>query len=91
MERQSHAPVDWELNGTSSGGASAEQDLEQQNGYQNEDRRDDTIESPPLALPSPSLPPVQPLWDQDSHHDNWSSHDMHQRFGIVRLFFPSLF
>lgn len=81
VERQSHAPVDWELNGTSSGAASAEQDLEQQNGYQNEDRRD-AIESPPLALPSPSLPSVQPLWDQDSHHDNWSSHDMHQRFGI---------
>ncbi|KAH9660459.1 RING-type domain-containing protein [Citrus sinensis] len=81
VDRQSHAPVDWELNGTSSGAASAEQDLEQQNGDQNEDQRE-TIESPPLALPSPSLPPVQPLWDQESHHDNWQSHDMHQRFGI---------
>lgn len=81
VERQSHAPADWELNGTSSGAASAEQDLEQQNGDQNEDRRD-AIESPPLALPSPSLPPVQPLWDQESHHDNWPSHDMHHRFGI---------
>ncbi|MBA0807215.1 hypothetical protein Gohar_023035, partial [Gossypium harknessii] len=80
VERQNHAPVDWELEGTSSSPASLEQDLEQQSGDQNDGHGD--AETPPLTLPSPRMPPMQPLWDQDSHHYNWASHDVHQRFGI---------
>lgn len=85
VERQSHAPIDWEMHGTSVA-ASAEQDLEQQNGDQTEGQGD-AVESLPLAIPSPPIPPVQPLWDHAPHHDNWPPHDMHQRFGIVRLLF----
>ncbi|KAB2028265.1 hypothetical protein ES319_D05G086500v1 [Gossypium barbadense] len=80
VERQNHAPVDWELEGTSPSPASLEQDLEQQSGDQNDGHGD--AETPPLTLPSPRMPPMQPLWDQDSHHYNWASHDVHQRFGI---------
>lgn len=81
MERQSHGPVDWELQ-EDSGAASAEQELEQQNGEQI-DGQVDAYESPPLAIPTPPTPPVQPLWDQESHRDGWQPQDMHNRFGIV--------
>ncbi|KAH1066976.1 hypothetical protein J1N35_031963 [Gossypium stocksii] len=80
VERQNHAPVDWVLEGTSPSPASLEQDLEQQSGDQNDGHGD--AETPPLTLPSPGMPPMQPLWNQDSHHYNWASHDVHQRFGI---------
>ncbi|KAJ0084225.1 hypothetical protein Patl1_30551 [Pistacia atlantica] len=80
VERQSHAPIDWEMHETSAA-ASAEQDLEQQSGDQTEGQGD-AVETPTLAIPSPPIPPVQPLWDHVSHHDNWPPHDMHQRFGI---------
>ena len=82
VERQNHASTDWELHETSTTPASLEQDLEQQSRDQNEGQAD-AIESPPLALPSPRMPHTQPLWDQDSHHYSWASHDVHQRFGIV--------
>ncbi|XP_017983530.1 PREDICTED: uncharacterized protein LOC18590450 isoform X1 [Theobroma cacao] len=81
VERQNHASIDWELHETSPTPASLEQDLEQQSRDQNEGQGD-AVEGPPLALPSPRMPPTQPLWDQDSHHYNWAPHDMHQRFGI---------
>ncbi|KAH7561140.1 hypothetical protein ACOSP7_016268 [Xanthoceras sorbifolium] len=80
VERQSHGPTDWELHGTSAA-ASAEHDLEQQNGEPSEGQVD-AVESPQLPLPSPPMPPVQPLWDQESHHDSWPPQDMHHRFGI---------
>ncbi|KAJ9178035.1 hypothetical protein P3X46_009953 [Hevea brasiliensis] len=79
VERQSHAPLDWELQGTSP--TSADQELEQHSGDQNEGQQD-SVQNSPLALPSPSIPPVQQLWDQESQHFTWSHHDMHQRFGI---------
>ncbi|KAJ4835610.1 hypothetical protein Tsubulata_010852 [Turnera subulata] len=82
VERQSHDPVDWELQGTSPSPASVEQDLEQQSGDQNEGQGD-AVQSP-LALPSSPMPPAQQLWDQESNHYSWTQHDMHQRFGIVR-------
>ncbi|GMI81702.1 hypothetical protein like AT2G27950 [Hibiscus trionum] len=80
VERQNHASVDWELNETSPTPVSLEQDVEQQSGDQNDSHGD--AETTPLSLPSPRMPPMQPLWDQDSHHFNWAPHDAHQRFGI---------
>ncbi|KAK8582239.1 hypothetical protein V6N13_145221 [Hibiscus sabdariffa] len=77
VERQNHASVDWELNGTSPTPVSLEQDMEQRSGDQNDSHGD--AETTPLALPSPRMPP---LWDQDSRHFNWAPHDAHQRFGI---------
>ncbi|KAE8656755.1 Ring/U-Box superfamily protein [Hibiscus syriacus] len=79
VERQNHASVDWEPNGTSPP-ASVEQDIEQQSGDQNDSHGD--AETTPLALPSARMPPMQPLWDQDSRHYDWVPHAAHQRFGI---------
>ncbi|KAF2300698.1 hypothetical protein GH714_015207 [Hevea brasiliensis] len=90
VARQSHAPLDWELQGTSPTPASAEQELEQHSGDENEGQGD-SVHSPlalpdsvhsPVALPSPSIPPVQQLWNQESQHFAWPQHDMHQCFGI---------
>ncbi|CAB4282873.1 unnamed protein product [Prunus armeniaca] len=82
VERQGHATIDWELDDTSPSPESAEQDLEQTGGYQNEGQVD-SVESPSpsTVLPSQQIPP-SPLWDQESHPDNWPQHDMRQRFGI---------
>ncbi|KAJ9188770.1 hypothetical protein P3X46_000135 [Hevea brasiliensis] len=90
VARQSHAPLDWELQGTSPTPASAEQELEQHSGDENEGQGD-SVHSPlalpdsvhsPVALPSPSMPPVQQHWNQESQHFAWPQHDMHQCFGI---------
>ncbi|KAG8644681.1 hypothetical protein MANES_11G153300v8 [Manihot esculenta] len=79
VERQSHAPLDWELQETLPTSVSAEQ--EQHSGDQNEGQQD-SVQNSPHALPSSSIPPVQQLWDQEAQHFPWSQHDMHQRFGI---------
>lgn len=49
--------------------------------YQNEGQVN-AVESSNLPLPSQPIL-SSPLWDQESHHDNWPRNDMHQRFGIV--------
>ncbi|KAG2670912.1 hypothetical protein I3760_14G108600 [Carya illinoinensis] len=77
--RESNAPIDWEVPGTSSSHESEEPDLEHQSQDQNEGQRD-TVESP-LPLPS-RVVPSRPLYYLESYHDNWPQHDMHQRSGI---------
>ncbi|EXC24902.1 Protein neuralized [Morus notabilis] len=79
VERQGHAAMDWELHGSHSPG-SVEQDLEQASANQSETQGDDVVRSS-VALPSQPLP-SPPIWEQESHHDNWTQHDMHQRLGI---------
>ncbi|KAJ6904501.1 hypothetical protein NC652_022499 [Populus alba x Populus x berolinensis] len=81
VERQSHTPLEWELQETLAIPASAEQDLEQQTVDQNESQGN-AVQSPSLALPSPTIPPVEQLWDQESHHYTWPQRDMHLRIGI---------
>ncbi|TQE13318.1 hypothetical protein C1H46_001125 [Malus baccata] len=82
VERQSHAAIDWELDDTSPSPEPAEQDLEQTGAYQNGGHVD-AVESrsPSTALRSQQVPSL-PLWDQESHSDNWPQHDMHQHNGI---------
>uniref|UniRef100_A0A2P2IMN7 Uncharacterized protein LOC103961635 n=1 Tax=Rhizophora mucronata TaxID=61149 RepID=A0A2P2IMN7_RHIMU len=80
VERQSHAPLDWDFEEVSPSPVSVEQYLEQQNGDQNEDQ-EDAAQSPP-SLPSLPMPNVQQLWDQESHNYSWPHNDVHQRFGI---------
>ncbi|KAM1048914.1 hypothetical protein ACFX2C_028076 [Malus domestica] len=79
VERRSHAPIDWELhrNLPTPTPASPEIDQEQQRDEQNEDQHD-AINRPSLVLPSPPVPPPQPLWHQDLHHTGWSRHSMHR-------------
>ncbi|PON43622.1 43kDa postsynaptic protein [Parasponia andersonii] len=79
VERQSRAPIDWDLhrNLPTSTPTSPERDQEQQRDEQNEDQNE-AINRPALVLPSPPVPPPQPLWHQDLHHAGWSRHSMHR-------------
>ncbi|KAJ4979207.1 hypothetical protein NE237_009987 [Protea cynaroides] len=74
VERQGRAPIDWDLHQTLPTPTSPEQDQEQQRD-QNEGQPD-TVGRPPLVMPSPPVPPPQPLWQQDLHHANWPRHSM---------------
>lgn len=79
VERQSRAPIDWDLhrNLPTPTPASPDRDPEQhaddRNGVQH-----DAINRPSLVLPSPPVPPPQPLWHQDLHQAGWSRHSMHR-------------
>ncbi|XP_052204377.1 uncharacterized protein LOC127809549 [Diospyros lotus] len=77
VERQAEAPIDWDLhrNLPTPTPASPEQDREEQRDEQNGDQNDD-MGRPSLALPSPPVPPPQPLWHQALHHSSWSRQSM---------------
>ncbi|XP_010241654.1 PREDICTED: uncharacterized protein LOC104586194 [Nelumbo nucifera] len=77
VERQSRSPIDWDLHRTLVPPTSPEQDQEQQRDDQNEDSPE-TVTRPPLVLPSPPVPPPQPLWQQALNHANWSRHGIHR-------------
>ncbi|CAA2961952.1 zf-C3HC4_3 domain-containing [Olea europaea subsp. europaea] len=73
VERQGRSPIDWDLHRNLPLPVSPERDQDQQNDEQNEDQHD-AIGRPSLLLPSPPVPPSQPLWHQDLHHSSWSRH-----------------
>lgn len=77
VERQSRAPIDWDLHRNLPIPTSPDRDQDQQNDEQNEDQRDGVVR-PSLVLPSPPVPPPQPLWHQDLHHSGWSRHSVHR-------------
>ncbi|KAL5569482.1 hypothetical protein UlMin_026057 [Ulmus minor] len=79
VERQSHAPIDWDLhrNLPTPTPSSSDRDQEQQRDEQSEDQHDG-INRPTIVLPSPPVPPPQPLWHQDLHHNGWTRHSMHR-------------
>ncbi|KAH1230238.1 Protein neuralized [Glycine max] len=79
VERQGRAPIDWDLhqNLPASTPASPEQDPDQQ-GEERDEGQHETINRPSLVLPSPPVPPPQPLWHQDLHQTGWSRHSMHR-------------
>lgn len=87
VERQSRAPIDWDLhrNLPTPTPTSPELDQEQQRDEQNEDQHD-AINRPSLVLPSPPVPPPQPLWHQDLHHTGWSRHSMHRSEIVSHVF-----
>ncbi|KAK8651332.1 hypothetical protein V6N13_140938 [Hibiscus sabdariffa] len=77
VERQGRSPINWDLHRNLPTPASPEHDQEQQRDEINDDQND-TINRPSLVLPSPPVPPPQPLWHQDLHHTSWSRHGMHR-------------
>ncbi|XP_017984995.1 PREDICTED: uncharacterized protein LOC18586548 [Theobroma cacao] len=77
VERQGRSPIDWDLHRNLPTPASPEHDQEQQRDETNDDQND-AISRPSLVLPSPPVPPPQPLWHQDLHHTSWSRHSMHR-------------
>ena len=86
VERQGRGPIDWNLhrNLPMAAPVSADHDPDQQADEHNEDQHD-AVNRPPLVLPSPPVPPPQPLWHQDLHQTGWSQHSMH-RSEIVSIF-----
>ena len=78
VERQGRAPIEWDLhrNLPAPTPASPERDPDQQ-GDDNEGQNE-AINRPSLVLPSPPVPPPQPLWHQDLHQTGWSRHPMHR-------------
>ncbi|XP_039003555.1 uncharacterized protein LOC120130381 [Hibiscus syriacus] len=77
VERQSHSPIDWDLRRNLPTPASPQHHQEQQRDETN-DHQNDATNRPSLMLPSPPVPPPQPLWHQDLHHTSWSRHSMHR-------------
>ncbi|TYI43259.1 hypothetical protein ES332_A01G155600v1 [Gossypium tomentosum] len=77
VERQGRSPIDWDLHRNLPTPASPERDQEQQRDEINDDQNN-AISRPSLVLPSPPVPPPQPLWHQDLHHTSWSRHSMHR-------------
>ncbi|KAB2063428.1 hypothetical protein ES319_A10G216100v1 [Gossypium barbadense] len=77
VERQSRSPIDWDLHRNLPTPASPAPDQEQERGETNDDQND-TINRPSLVLPSPPVPPPQPLWHHDLHHTRWSRHSVHR-------------
>ncbi|XP_042487631.1 uncharacterized protein LOC122067853 [Macadamia integrifolia] len=76
VERQGRAPIDWDLHRTLPSPNSPDQDQEQQRDQ--DEGQPDTVARPPLVMPSPPVPPPQPLWQQDLHHAHWPRHSMHR-------------
>ncbi|KAI3470537.1 hypothetical protein Pfo_027200 [Paulownia fortunei] len=77
VERRGRASIDWDLHRNLPLPPSPERDQDQQNDEPNEDQRDATGR-PSLVLPTPPVPPPQPLWHQDLHHSGWSRHSVHR-------------
>ncbi|KAE8683237.1 hypothetical protein F3Y22_tig00111213pilonHSYRG00547 [Hibiscus syriacus] len=77
VERQGHSPIDWDLHRNLPTPASPETDQEQQRGETIDDQND-AINRPSLVLPSPPVPPPQPLWHHDLLHTRWSRHNIHR-------------
>ncbi|KAL2943167.1 Protein neuralized, partial [Bienertia sinuspersici] len=75
VERQGRDPIDWDLHRNLPTATAPLRDQESQPVEQN---ISDTINRPPLVLPSPPLPPPQPLWQQGLHQANLSRHGMHR-------------
>lgn len=77
VERQGRAPIDWDLHRNLPIPASPERNMEQQSDDRNDDQQD-VIRRPSLVLPTPPVPPPQPLWHQDLHHSSWTRPHVHR-------------
>ncbi|OIT25731.1 PREDICTED: uncharacterized protein LOC109215844 [Nicotiana attenuata] len=77
VERRGRSPIDWDLHRNLPIPASLERGQGQQNDEQNDDQQDG-VGRPSLVLPSPPVPPPQPLWHQDLPHPSWPRHTVHR-------------
>ncbi|CAI9766210.1 unnamed protein product [Fraxinus pennsylvanica] len=73
VERQGRSPISWDLQRNLPLSPLPERDQEQLNDVQR-----DAIGRPSLVLPSPPVPPPQPLWHRELHHSSWSRHSVNR-------------
>ncbi|XP_024990949.1 uncharacterized protein LOC112525176 isoform X1 [Cynara cardunculus var. scolymus] len=77
VERQGRGPIDWDLHRNLPNPTSPEAGQEQRGDEDNENQHE-TVGRPSLALPSPPVPPPQPIWHHDLAHSTWSRHNIHR-------------
>lgn len=77
VQRQVHAPLDWDLQGSLPTAMSPEEDLNQSRDDPSQVQQDSAVR-PPHVMPSPPAPPRQPLWHSELHHSNWTRQSMNQ-------------
>lgn len=90
VERQGRSPIDWDLHRNLPIPASPDMGQDQQNDEQNDDQQDG-VGRPSIVLPSPPVPPPQPLWHQELHHSSWPRHAVHRSELVSQLLHPCLF
>ncbi|XP_074319188.1 uncharacterized protein LOC141656261 [Silene latifolia] len=75
VQRQDHDPIDWDLhrNLLNSAASTSNQGSQRLNHNVN-----DSVNRPSIVLPSPPVPPPQPLWQSHLHNTSWSRHAMHR-------------
>ncbi|KAI4373062.1 hypothetical protein MLD38_011227 [Melastoma candidum] len=75
VERRGHATIDWDIQRSLLDPGPSLQVRER------EPRRNEqtgNVNGPTRALPTPPVPPPQPLWHRDFHHSGWSRHSIHR-------------
>ncbi|KAH9621401.1 hypothetical protein KSS87_014797 [Heliosperma pusillum] len=75
VQRQDHDPIDWDLhrNLLNSAASTSNQGSQRLN-----HNISDSVTRPSIVLPSPPVPPPQPLWQSHLHNTSWSRHAMHR-------------
>jgi hypothetical protein len=77
VERQGRGPHPWDLEGTTPASNSPEQSQDQQ-GDDEDEELPQTVDRLPLVIPSPPIPPRQPLWQSELHRNNWIRQSIHR-------------
>ncbi|XP_072967991.1 uncharacterized protein [Typha angustifolia] len=75
VQRQGHVPINWDLESSLPTPNLPEENQALQRDDENQDLQD-SIVRPRLVIPPPPLPPRQPLWHSQFHHNNWSRRSM---------------
>lgn len=89
VQRQSRAPIDWDLHRNLPLPPSPERDPHLLNNEQSENQSEAVGRPSPILPTPPPMPPGHPLWHQDLHRSGWSRHNVH-RTELVSLFSLSL-
>ncbi|WOK94877.1 hypothetical protein Cni_G03582 [Canna indica] len=77
IQRQSRAPIDWDMQRPLPTPNSPEEDQDNQVDDLNQDVQD-TAARPQSVFPPPPLPPRQPIWHSGLHHSNWARQNIHR-------------